>query len=158
MLIENLFSSEPEEEVFGNIVELIATLSETREDVQKILNDLLAADWDVILTHNLHYNQKAHEAYFHDWYCGHCHEHFPRSQMSKIPRVAQRDGSRRSQGRETPEETLALEISLSDPLFGGTLVSSSLSTLGEATLTGFVSRMLVTRALNARSSFLAHRA
>ena len=45
MLIENLFSSEPEEEVFGNIVELIATLSETSEDVQKILNDLLATDW-----------------------------------------------------------------------------------------------------------------
>ncbi len=84
MLMENPFSSEPEEEVFGNIVELIATLSETSEDVQKILNDLLATDWDVILAHNLHYSQKAHEAYFHDWYCACCFEHFPRSQMSKI--------------------------------------------------------------------------
>jgi hypothetical protein len=56
--MENLFSSEPEEEGFGNIVELIATLSETSEDVQTILNDLLATDWDVILAHNLHYSQK----------------------------------------------------------------------------------------------------
>ena len=35
MLIENLFSSEPIEEVFGNIVELIATLSETRDEPKR---------------------------------------------------------------------------------------------------------------------------
>ncbi len=35
MLMENLFSSEPIEEVFGNIVELIATLSETRDEPKR---------------------------------------------------------------------------------------------------------------------------
>jgi HNH endonuclease len=82
--MENLFSPEAEEEVFGTIMKLIARLSETKEDVQKILSDLHDADWDTMLAHNLYYDQEAHNDYFNDWYCGACHENFPRSQMSKI--------------------------------------------------------------------------
>jgi hypothetical protein len=82
--MDNLFSPEAEEEVFGTIMKLIARLSETREDVQKILSDLHDADWDTMLAHHLYYDQEAHDDYFNDWYCACCFEDLPRSQMSKI--------------------------------------------------------------------------
>jgi hypothetical protein len=72
----------------------------------------------------------------------------------KVPRIAQRAGDKRSQGREINEEALASWTPSIDRLCGGTLVSSSLRTLGKTALTRFVRRILVTRALNARGAFL----
>lgn len=82
--LDTLFSPEAEEEVFGTIMKLIGRLSETKEDVQKILSDLHDADWDTVLAHNLYYDQDAHDNYFNDYYCVCCFEDFPRNQMSKI--------------------------------------------------------------------------